>query len=252
MLSREKSLSELVEENHSIGAVLHVFGIDFCQHADKTLECVCRERRMSSVPILKEWESMRQQERFSMPELLKGYTVDAIIDYLKNSHRIFMRRRLPYMQHLVNRAQPQNLSPAMLETLNDLKIAFPLFAEDFIRHILEEENETFRYILLLDDALYHRGGLGKAFFAMQKYTMQHIAAHHHDDDDDMRGIRELTRDYATDTTTPLVIRVLYSELQRFENELQTHAAIENHILLPKAFQLESKVKRLMQEKAGLN
>jgi len=252
MLLREKSLSELVTEDHSIGAVLHVFGIDFCVHGNKTLECVCREKRISTIPILKAWESMRQQERFSMSELLKGYTVDAIIDYLKNSHRIFMRHRLPYMQHLVNQAQPQNLSPAMKETLDDLKIAFPLFAEDFVRHILKEENETFRYILLLDDAFYQRGGLGKAFFAMQKHTMQSIAAHHHDDDDDMRGIRELTRDYATDSTTPLVIRVLYSELQRFESELQIHAGIENHILLPKAFVLENKVKQLMQKKAKLN
>ncbi|WP_448519665.1 iron-sulfur cluster repair di-iron protein [Rhodoflexus sp.] len=252
MFAREKSLAELVTEDHSIGAVLHIFGIDFCLNGSKTLEAVCREKRMSTIPILKEWEAMRQQERSSMPELLKGYTVDAIIDYLKNSHRIFMRRRLPYMQHLVNRAQPQNLSPAMQETLNDLKLAFPLFAEDFVHHILEEENETFRYILLLDDALYRRGGLGKAFFAMQKHTMQHIAAHHHDDDDDMRGIRELTNDYATDHSTPLVIHVLYSELQRFESELQTHAAIENRILLPKAFQLESKVKKMLAEKAALN
>lgn len=252
MLSREKSLSELVAENHAIGAVLHVFGIDFCQHADKTLETVCREKHMSTAPILKEWESLRQQERLDLPELLKGYTVDAIIDYLKHAHRIFMRRRLPYMQHLINRAQPQHLSPAMREILDDLKMAFPLFAEDFARHILEEEQETFRYILLLDDALYHRGGLGKAFFAMQKHTMQSIAARHHADDDDMRGIRELTRNYAADSSTPLVIRVLYSELQRFEAELQTHAAVENRILLPKAFTLESKVKRLLEEKARLN
>ncbi|MCS7018440.1 MAG: iron-sulfur cluster repair di-iron protein [Cytophagales bacterium] len=252
MLSREKSLSELVAENHAIGAVLHVFGIDFCQHAHKTLETVCREKRMSTAPILKEWESLRQQERIALPELLKSYTVDAIIDHLKHAHRIFMRRRLPYMQHLVSQVQVQSLSQDMQETIADLKMAFPLFAEDFARHILEEENQTFRYILLLDDALYRRGGLGKAFFAMQKNTMESIAAHHHDDDDDMRGIRELTCNYATDATTPLVVRVLYSELQRFEAELQTHAAIENRILLPKALALESKVKRLIQEKANLN
>ncbi|MCS6968965.1 MAG: iron-sulfur cluster repair di-iron protein [Cytophagales bacterium] len=252
MLPRNKRLFELVAENHALGAILHVFGIDFCQHGHQTLEAICRQKRISTIPILKEWESMRQQERVFAPDLLKNYAVDAIIDYLKNAHRIFMRRRLPYMQHLVENARADSLSPKMQEILNDLKVAFPLFAEDFIRHILEEENSTFKYILLLDDALYHRGGLGKAFFAMQKHTMQSIAIKHHHDDDEMQGIRELTHHYATDSHTPLVVRVLYSELQRFEKELQIHAAIENRILLPKALVLEDKVKRLLQEKAALN
>jgi regulator of cell morphogenesis and NO signaling len=83
-------------------------------------------------------------------------------------------------------------------------------------------------------------------------SIQAFAQAHHADDDDMAGIRELTQNYATTASTPLIVKVLYAELQAFEEELKVHAAIEDELLLVKAQQLEHKVRQLVQEKARLN
>jgi regulator of cell morphogenesis and NO signaling len=146
---------------------------------------------------------------------------------------------------------PHVTSP-YFEIVNDLKIAFPLFAEDFIHHILEEEANIFNYIISLDDVVYQKLPLSKIYFSMEKYTVAKFAASHSIDDDDMEGISELTNDYEITENTPFMLKVLYTELKAFEQELSEHAAIENQILIPKALKLEAQVKKMFKEKAKCN
>ena len=75
---------------------------------------------------------------------------------------------------------------------------------------------------------------------------------HEAHDDEMEGIRKITLDYHTNASTPLHVKVIYSELIAFEKSLQTHARIENEILFPKGMVLENKVKGLIGEKIQFN
>lgn len=251
-----KSLAEIVSENYSYGAVLHQFGIDFFKYPYKTLEAICKSRHISPTMVTRELElkSLYDQKESYATHFarLAQYPVDMVIDSLRQSHRIFMRRRLPYMTELIAHTQlPDRCSP-YYEIVNDLKIAFPLFAEDFIHHILEEEAEIFSHILRLDDVVYHQMPLSKIYFAMESHSIIKFAAAHTTDDDDMTGIREMTNNYAIQEDTPFMLKVLYTELLAFEKELSEHATIENQILIPKALKLEATVKKIFKEKIKYN
>jgi regulator of cell morphogenesis and NO signaling len=251
-----KSLAEIVSENYSYGAVLHQFGIDFFKYPYQTLEAICKARHISPSMVTRELEHKNQSNHSESHAVhfarLSKYPVDMVIDYLKQSHRIFMRRRLPYMTDLVAHTQLPDRNSAYYEIVNDLKIAFPLFAEDFIHHILDEETNIFSHILRLDDVVYHQMPLSKIYFAMESHSMMKFAASHTTDDDDMTGIREMTNHYQITEETPFMLKVLYTELLAFEQELSEHATIENQILIPKALQLEAKVKKIFQEKIKYN
>ncbi|MCU0390253.1 MAG: iron-sulfur cluster repair di-iron protein [Thermoflexibacter sp.] len=251
-----KSLAEIVSENYSFGAVLHQFGIDFFKYPYKTLESVCIARHISPTIVINELQAKLvtpsdAQQQINFDRIAK-YPVDMVIDYLRQAHRVFMRRRLPYMLELVKNTNLPTESSYHDEIVNDLQIAFPIFAEDFIHHILEEESEIFNHIMRLDDVVYHNMPLSKIYYEMEKYSIQKFAVQHTTDDDDMRGIREITNDYEITKHTPFMLKVLYTELKSFEKELSEHAIIENKILIPKALKLESKVKKIFQEKAKLN
>ncbi len=249
---RTKNLQQLVEENYIFGSILHFFGIDFYKYPDETLEKVCARRHLSTQVIARELQSRRQQERVSPLSLMASYPVDMVIAYLRQSHRQFTRRRLPYLASLIDGAKPELVPQQYADIVADLQIAFPLFAEDFINHIFKEESELFGHIILLDDARYGLAALSKVYFAMEKLSIQDFAHAHSTEDDDMAGIRELTKHYTTSIHTPLILRVLYAELQDFEAELKVHAAIEDDLLLTKAAVLEAKVKKMVQEKIRLN
>ena len=68
----------------------------------------------------------------------------------------------------------------------------------------------------------------------------------------MNGIRQITNGYKITDQTPLHIKIIYSELEALEKELQTHANVENEILFPKAMMLEKEVSCMLQTKTRFN
>lgn len=181
---------------------------------------------------------------------LNEYPIDLVIEYLKHTHYIFIKEKLPYIAHLIENLEDKNNVLGTLE--KDLQFVFPLFVEDFIHHIYQEEDNLFSYILLLSKFASGQGNPSKVYFEIEKQSLQKHAVEHEEHDDEMRGIRKITNNYSFSGNSPLHIRVIFSELRRLEKELITHARVENEILFPKALMLERQVKQRMHEKIQYN
>jgi regulator of cell morphogenesis and NO signaling len=134
----------------------------------------------------------------------------------------------------------------------DLKFVLPLFVEDFIHHIYEEEDTLFTYIKALERAARKTYLPTKLYYLLERHSVQKFAIEHEAHDDEMAGIRKITNDYYVSVETPLHIKVIFQELREFEKSLITHARIENEILFPKAMALEAKVKQLFYDRSKLN
>jgi len=253
-IKANEKITDLVSKNYIYASVLHYFGIDFYNHSHQTLAQTCIEKGIDENLLIKQLEGTVTEKKISSIQnnQLTNYPVELVIEYLKHSHRVFMRRSLPYMSKLVLDCKSHELECQYKSIIEDLKIAFPLFAEDFIHHIFEEESSLFDYITLLDTAFYGKIPITKVFYPMKKHSISRFLHQHQQDDDEMKGIRELTSNYKTTQKTPLLIQVLYSELKDFEEELKIHADIENKILLPKALKLETKLKQNIIEKSKFN
>lgn len=229
--------------------VLYYFGIKFYEYSEQTLEQVCLEKGLKLDQVLRELES--PTENFQEADLpLVSYPIDLIIEYLKHAHFVFVKHKLPFMARLVDsfKADHKELEPVE----RDLKELFPLFLEDFIHHIYEEEDTLFRYIRILEKASKGTYNPSQLYYLMEKNSLQRFAMDHEAHDDEMRGIRRITNDYTLGSEAPLHVKVIYSELKGFEKNLKTHARIENEILFPKAMMLENQVKKLFEEKVKYN
>ena len=245
---KNKRISELVDQNYVHAYVLFYFGISFYEYSEHTLEQACAERKLRIDQVIKELESPTHLQETDLP--LISYPVDLIIEYLKHAHFLFIKHKLPYIARLVESFKADH---ARYETVvRDLKLVFPLFVEDFIHHIYEEEDTLFTYIKALERA--SRGILhpGKLYYLMEKNSVQKFAIEHEAHDDEMEGIRKITQEYSIENDTPLHIKVIYNELKDFEKSLITHARIENEILFPKAMVLENKIKSTFFDKVKFN
>jgi regulator of cell morphogenesis and NO signaling len=245
---KDKRIGELVEENYVHAHVLHYFGIRFFDFFDQTLEQVCLQKGLRTDQVIRELEAPVHMQESDLP--LVSYPIDLIIEYLKHSHFLFIKHKLPYMAGLVNSFHTEHEAYASIE--RDLKVVFPLFVEDFIHHIYEEEDTLFTYIKALQRAEKGTYNTTRLFYSLEKNALHTFAEEHEAHDDEMRGIRAITHDYYTDAATPLLVKVIYSELKGFERSLKVHARIENEILFPKAMALESKVKQRYFERSKLN
>jgi regulator of cell morphogenesis and NO signaling len=245
---KNKRIGDLVDENYVHAYVLFYFGIKFFEYSEFTLDQVCAQRGLRLEQVVKELESPTHVQETDLP--LISYPIDLIIEYLKHAHFIFIKHKLPYMAGLVQGFQAEHAEYVAVE--RDLKIVFPLFVEDFIHHIYEEEDTLFSYIRVLERASKGNYSPSRLFYLLERNSLQKFASEHEAHDDEMQGIRKITNNYAMDIHTPLHVKVIYNELNEFERNLIIHARIENEILFPKAMTLENRVKLAFFEKVKWN
>jgi regulator of cell morphogenesis and NO signaling len=245
---KDKRIAELVDLNYVHAYVLFYFGISFYEYSELTLEQVCHHKGLKTDLVIRELESPTHLIESDLP--LISYPIDLIIEYLKHSHFIFIKHKLPYIVRLVENFKAKVEEYVHVE--RDLKIVFPLFVEDFIEHIYEEEDTLFNFIRVLDRASKGDYSPARLYYMLEKHSIRKFSKDHDAHDDEMEGIRKITKDYRISAGTPLHIKVMYNELKAFEKDLITHARIENEILFPKAMNLENKVRTSFFEKAKSN
>jgi len=246
---KNRRISDIVDQNNVRAYVLYYFGIKFYEYSEQTLEQVCREKNLRVDQVVRELED--PSENFREAELpLISYPIDLIIEYLKHAHFLFVKHKLPYIARLVECFKANHKDYEQVE--KDLKTVFPLFLEDFIHHIYEEEDTLFKYIKTLERAQKKIANPSRLYYMIERSSLQRFAMEHEAHDDEMEGIRRITKDYALAPDAPLHVKVIYSELIEFEKSLITHARIENEILFPKAMALENQVKQAFFETTKYN
>ena len=241
----KRKIADIVGENYVFGAVLYYFGIEFYNYSQKTLNQACQERGLDAHKVVQHLENIGNATSEDIVSL-QNYPIELIIEYLKHTHHIFVKERLPYLATLI-----ENL-PAQEEIGKDLKLVFPLFVEDFIHHIYQEEDTLFTYVDALHNFIQGKGNPSNVYYLMEKHSLQKYAMEHHEHDDEMKGIRQLTCDYKVSENASLHLKVIFSELKLLEEQLITHAGVENDILFPKALMMEHRARKIFSDKIGLN
>ena len=237
----------LVDKDFRYAKVLDSFGINFYQYPELTINQVCQIKGVDKNSLLGYRLSL--DESFDLDfETLKTSPINLVIEYLKHNHSYFIKNKLPYIKSLISSLSLENKK---FNFFKDLKFIFPLFYEDFVDHILEEEKYIFSYIQKLyhlEDSKSH----AKIFFEMKKISLKDIAKEHLEEDSEMAGIRGLTSDYSYENIENLHLKVIFQELQAFDKELEIHSEIENTILFPRALDLEKNIADKIRNISFLN
>lgn len=242
-------LLDVVDQNYIYASVLRFFGIDFYKYPATPLNQICSLKGVDFKTLTRYLE-LANQKTIGVEDALANYEADIVIDYLKDKHNQFIRHQLPYMADLIANISPQFFDNEDLA--KDLKFVFPIFAEDFIHHIHEEESTFFKYVLRLQKASEGKVNWGRLFFEMLRNSISKYAHHHAEEDDEMAGIRQLTNNYQITKNTSVYTKVIYKELQQFEQDLRLHAEIENKVLVAKAKCLEKQAWAKLRQLAKFN
>ncbi|MCU0416950.1 MAG: hemerythrin domain-containing protein [Cytophagaceae bacterium] len=238
-------IQELVEQDYVVAHALHFFGIKFYNYSETTLDELCASKGIRKETFVKHLESIRHEAVIG-PDVLRSYSVDLIIEYLKHAHFSYIKQRLPYIASLL-----KDLPEEEIGKEKDLKLIFPYFVEEFIHHIYEEEDTLFHYILLMNKALSGDVTAQKVLRTLDQKSISNFAVDHSSDDDVMDGIKDITSNY-TSAVSSTVLKVVHQELASLEKDLSLHARIENEILFPKALALEKEWLEKLKQTSSLN
>ena len=232
-----KSVFDLVENDFKYAKALNSFGIEFYNHYNSTLNDICSKRGVNKESLVGYRISLDESFDIDIATLNES-PINLVIEYLKHNHSYFIKNRLPYIKSLISNL---TLEDKKYRFFNDLKFIFPLFYEDFVDHILEEEKYIFTYIQNLQQFDNKVKDHAKLFFASKKISLEEEAKEHKEEDSEMSGIRGLTKNYSIKNIDNLHLKVIFQELEEFDKELELHSDIENKILFPRALKLQDKV-----------
>ena len=243
----KKKVFDLIHDDYHYAKVLNSFGIDFYKHYDENLNDLCVSKGISFGKLLGYRNSLHESNSLAH-EYLKSSPINLVIEFLKDNHNYFIKNKLPYLHNLINNLNDNN--PTNFS--KDLKFIFPIFFEDFVEHIYEEENHFFKYIYELFNAEQGRVNTTSLIFMMKSFSINKILNDHINEDSEMAGIRGITKNYSYKNIQDLHLKVIFQELKEFDEELSVHSYIENKILFPKAFKLEKKVSKILDNIAFHN
>jgi regulator of cell morphogenesis and NO signaling len=234
------TIEQLVRSNYVYAMALRHLGIRFFEHPHTTVAELCQRHSWNEQHISSFFLAYHKLFPKLPIQEAKSCSIEFLLDYLRHAHRLFIRERLPFMAELIE-ALP--VLPSYKDLIEDLKVLFPLFTEEFVLHIHEEEDHFFYYIDLLLQARASSALSPELVLKMQQTHVGSFAIDHDTHDDEMRGIRRLTHNYHIPDKAPTDLVVVLSALADFDRELHLHARLENEVLFPKALRLEQEIKR---------
>lgn len=231
-----KTLSEIVTNDFRAAAVFEKYRLDFCCHGNRSLIDAANEKQLSTESVVADLAVVFKSNESSSLDF-NNMELDALVDYIINTHHSFVREKLPFITELGKRVvnahganHPEELEIAQL---------FAGIKVEFEGHLIKEEMILFPQIKKLaevkrGDAEYIRPPFGSI-----AHPIRVMEAEHENAGGAFDSIKKLSRNYTPPADACNTFKVYYAELENFENDLHKHVHLENNILFPKSLICES-------------
>jgi regulator of cell morphogenesis and NO signaling len=118
---------------------------------------------------------------------------------------------------------------------------FEAVHDELSSHLMKEEKMLFPVILHLAELEKTGSKMEVSPFGSIENPINVMEREHVEAGEGLYKIRELSSNYNPPEDACTTYKVLYQELDEFENDLHTHIHLENNILFPQAIELEKKL-----------
>ena len=221
-------IGKIVAEDFRTAQVFRSYGLDFCCGGKKSLEESCAKKDIALEQVLEDLQNLKQG---NSENNYNEWDLDFLVDYIVNNHHKYIRNKLPEIDFYAEKVARVHgdQHPELLEVLQNFRI----LSEELTHHIREEEEGVFLEIKNLVRA-------GKSG-SVKEAIIDALEDDHEKAGELMEAIESLTDGYNPPADACASYRVLFQNLEAFQNDLHKHVHLENNILFPKALSLESRM-----------
>ena len=229
------SISEIIDCCPDAAGMLMQLGIDSRLHSRQSLQEICASEGIDSHALL-------EVIMFGDVPLVDSDVGDwntqglnQLADYVVARHHAYLRRQLPRVQLLMNKALHDQGD--RYPELRELDKVFKTLRAELESHLVKEEELLFPVIRELVWAQQHPG-------AYEDRVGRSIADIGHEFEDvvhHLEALRQVTDNFKSPPDAGTAYQSLIEELSNLEVDLQRHEYLENDILFPKAIALEKKL-----------
>ncbi|MEP6716903.1 MAG: iron-sulfur cluster repair di-iron protein [Terriglobia bacterium] len=235
-ITTERTVSEIAIENPASTRIFESLGIDYCCGGKIPLRDACFKANVSPETVLQLIDNLKGADGETEPEKWVFAPFAELTGHIVNHHHEYVRSAAPRLLDLLGKVKARHgKSHPEVTAINDV---FSGLYEDFLVHMLKEEQMLFPYLNSMDSAVRAGKTPPPASFGSVTNPIQHMLADHDDSGDAMARIATLSQGYQVPPDGCPTFRALYHGLAEFERNLHRHVHLENNILFPRALQME--------------
>ncbi len=229
-----KTLAQIVTDNHRAAAILEKYHLDFCCRGKRTLEQACAEQQIAPAELVRELEtipSLTGQPAFPFDKL----TLQQLADYITDTHHAYVKREAPqllaYLQKVASKHGERH--PELLRIFE----TFAAVKEELELHMQKEEMILFPRIKEIEKTAGEEPGKLHIQIGYLQSPITVMEQEHDHAGRLLEEIRELSGNYTPPADACTTYKLSFAALQAFELDLHQHVHLENNILFPKAIAL---------------
>lgn len=165
--------------------------------------------------------------------------LDALCDIIEQRHHIYVRQALARIEPLLATVVEQmpNENPYMKRVLRK----FRTMADDLAMHMQKEEDILFPYIRKLEANISKGNPVPDSHFLSITEPTSKLSTEHKVMREAISDIRRYTSEYNMPDTYSQIHLEAITLLKEFDSDHKYHVHIEDHILFPKAINLETQL-----------
>lgn len=229
IFKKSDKLSYLIHQNYHLLPVLNRFGIRLGVK-DKTVDDICRERKISTGFFLAIVNTYHNEEYFPREELLSFSPLE-IIRYLRKTHQYYFQYVVPKIDDLLEKLIAS--SHHDFKGLQMVDVFYKKYKKELTQHIDYEEERVFPYVI----------NLVKNHKLDPKYTIESFEQEHSNVDEKLNDLKNLIIKYVSPDYDENICNDFLITLSLFEKDLEDHARIEDNIMMPMTIEIEKKLGR---------
>lgn len=168
--------------------------------------------------------------------MLKSWNLDDLVDHVMNTHHAYLKANYPLILKLMEKLDGKTKEDDVIKKIN---ILFKQFTDDLALHLVKEEEILFPYFKRLGESKLAGKTIEPATFGNLKRPIEMMEEDHDDSHDIMGKIKELTNNFTPLPDAEPSIHFLYFKLKEFDEDMEIHHELENHILFKKASDIET-------------
>ena len=239
IIQQDMSMARAILENNRLISLLPRFKIEL-GFGEKTVGEVCRMYDVN-VDFFLEIVNSYVNEEYTPQNDLTLFSLSSIVEYLKNTHAIYLEEELPHVEaeirELICKSElSQDKKDLVVTFFNDYK-------QEFIEHIMKEEDEVLPYILEVEKQYEARHPDPEFLEKLKHYSIHEFAREHDRLEDSLSNLAKLIIKYLPPLRNRQLCNQILSDLFALVNDLIDHAAMEDKILVPKVAEIEQYIKQ---------
>jgi regulator of cell morphogenesis and NO signaling len=234
LFDKSTRMAKVIHSNYLLLPVINRFGIQL-GFKDKTIEEICSEKGLEIDFFLAILNAFNDPDYFPESEL-RSFSSKYIVDYLRKSHQYFIKTSLPKIEQLLDRLVKSSDS----DDLKVIQTFYNKYKDELIEHINDEEENTFPYVLELQEVYDKKVDPVPRHIAY--YSIQSFEKEHTNVDEKLFDLKNIIIKFLEPNYGDRECNEFLFELFQFERDLTDHARIEDQILVPKVMGIEDDIR----------